>query len=750
MTKRIFLMLSLVIVWTMVSVAGEWAPKFYSGLEAAGTVKTVSRGYRGTADCVELRHVSGGFKFGAEKTVESNLKGAVDWSVAADISCFGGGEVQVGMEFFDADGRLLDARLGQPVKASDWTRESWTFHANARVAKATVQILSVAAGGVRFANVTANASPSTDVEIPLAVSCWPVETTMVWNDGKAVFNTFADAPLPLTFRLKGDRCQLKDPALELDLPAELEVTDAFTDRPRCYRAEVPTVTEIVRENRAYRRYRFAKARVFDFLETNFAWGREIVVLIEPRGGTPIPAKFPVYFRGADGTRAAEEKAFELSMTKLPAHLRQPKNFSVFSWEEIDRACSRDDVFCRMIRAYEAAGCTTFRRPDPEVTRGHELVRILKDRKARWIFPSGFNDFTEVSQNHGPEYEKLAVRLALNDKGEKTKRLCPEYFNTDPAFLAYLRKHITDVLKQAGVEDGDWITLDYEPWQSSHYCFCETCLKAFAAFAGLSAPPAVKDIADKYLDTWAQFRIRHCEETIRLTCETIRAYNPKLVICDYDYILFYGTEQERNFYRNCAKDSRLNEKWFDLHFCSYYHILDQRAFDALRNNTRELKKTYIPIASSDGIGYLGRKEVRHPRQIRQLALAAFVHGCPGLAFYRGQYYDGAQLFALMKARDEVAALEDLPWGRAEGSLRADSSEKQLSFATTVRDGREVIALFNYNRAASAAVKILSSSVRMARRVLDPVSGETLAENVDLQKGFEVSVPKEGVRFVEIRP
>ena len=735
------------------ALAADWTPKFYEGLEANGTVTTVPNGCRGNVACLELKHLSGGYKFGAEMTVESGMTGPVDWTVSVDVACFDGGEAQVGMEFFSADGKLIAAKLGATTKVTDWTRREWKFHANAKVAKATVQLLSLAAGGVRFANVKATPVAGADTEIALDVRCYPAGVTSDWNDGKAVFNTFADAPLPLTFHFKGDLGQLKAPAFELDLPAELTVTDAFTAHSECHRAEVPAVTDVTRDGRAYRRFRFTKTNFFRILQTGYGWGRQVVVLVEPKAGTKTPAKFPVYYRVADGDRSGEEHPLEMSFSKLPTHFRQPKSFPVHCWEDLDRWSTKDDVLSRMARAYEAAGCVSLSRPSPKFARGQEIVRLLQNRKTGWFFPHGYADlWYERFLGGGEAFKALRPRRVLDDSGKEQEKVCPDFFNNDPGFRAFYEKRLTDGLKDLGLQDGDWITLDFEPWGAAHYCVCPVCLKKFAEFAGLSEPPPVKEISDKskYLGKWAQFRYGQCEDTIRLTSEIIHKVNPKLIVCDYDYIQMYGTGTEYLFYRGCAKDTKRNEKWFDQHCCSYYHVHDKKAFEAIRNNTRTLTKPYIPVASNDGSGsYLSKAEVRHPRQIRQLALAAFVHGCPGFSFYSGAHFDGAQLFAMMKARDEIAALEDLPWGKAEGALKAEASDDQLVFATTAKDGRELIALFNYNRKAAVTALVKSDALRTGHALVDPVNGEKLADHADLRKGFEVSVPKDGVKFLELR-
>lgn len=731
--------------------AAEWTPKFYDGLEANGTVRTVAGVYKGQEECLELTHLSGGFKFGAEMEVESGMSGPVDWTVTAEVECFGGGEAQVGMEFYSADGKLIGAKFGGSVKDAAWRKREWRFHAGANAAKAKVQFLSLAAGGVRFARVKAVPAPGSDTEIALDVRCYPVTGNADWNGGKPEFNSFADAPLPLTFHFKGERGILKDPAFELDLPAGLDVADAFTAHPDCHRAEVPSVKDITRDGRAYRRFRFSNANVFRILQPGFGWGRKMIVIVEPRPGTDISAGFPAYYRVADGERSGEERPLTFVFTKLPTHFREPRCFPVMSWDHDDRYCTKDDVLFRMARAYEAAGCVSFRRPGPKFARGNRIVELLKSRNRGWFFPFGYADLWYERFLGGEGYKDLKVRRVKRDDGSEMAKLCPDYFNTDPEFRAYYEKFVLDSLRTSGVEDGDWITLDFEPWGADHYCMCETCLRKFAAFAGLSEPPPVKELSDKdkYLDRWAQFRIRQCEETIRITSELVHRYNPKLIVCDYDYILFYGSPTQHLFYRGCAKDSKRNEKWFDRHCCSYYHVHDRRSFEAIRNNTRNLEKPYIPVASNDGSGsYLSKAEVRHPRQIRQLALAAFVHGCPGFSFYSGANFDGAHLYAMMKARDEIAALEDFPWGKAEGALRAECGNDQLVFATTAKDGREVIALFNYDRKAKAHAVIRTDAFGTCRAIVNPISGEKLADAVDLKKGFEIDVPPDGVRFVRV--
>ena len=118
------------------------------------------------------------------------------------------------------------------------------------------------------------------------------------------------------------------------------------------------------------------------------------------------------------------------------------------------------------------------------------------------------------------------------------------------------------------------------------------------------------------------------------------------------------------------------------------------------------------------------EVLNPRQIRQFALAAFVNGCPGYAFYSGVCYDGEILLKMMEAQDEVVRYEGLPWGKVDGKAEPKCANERFAYASTVRpDGTEVVALFNYD--ADEAIRV-------------SLGGEDL------------SVEPYGVKFVEVKP
>ena len=736
-------------------ILGEWVPKFYDGLEANSSVGAIAHGYKGMAPCIELKHVDGAQKFGVARDVKSDIEGPVEWKVSADVWCGKDGEAGVSMEFFSVKGDTLGVIDGAVVRPQGWMRREWRFDAPASAAAASVHLLSLATGAVRFANIAVTSAKGTAKD-EIAISARPVPSgwNRDWNGGKDEFTSFVGAPLPMAFHFKGDRTKLKRPAFEIDVPDDLEFLDAFTEHEGGYRAERPTKrTAIVRDGIACTRLRFEDINVFKILQPVYGWERKLALLIGLKPGHN-GKMYRLAWRVADGERAKADSGIAMKFVDLPKNLRKPKNFTILSWQCDDLVFSTDAALEAAIPAYEAAGLTWFRRMGANFRRGKEVERWLATRPTGWRFTFGFADLWDPKflGSGSDAFKALNVKYAEFDDGKPSKRsLCPDYFNNDPAFGKYYRENVLIAgLKRAGVQAGDLVTSDFEPWGSQHYCVCERCRKAFARYQGLAQTPTVAELK-KYSNEWAAFRCTQTEETLRQFFQTIRAYNPGLVLCDYDYVLLYGTKHEKVFVTGCAKDTRRNEKWFDLHICSYYHTCDLKSFEAIRNNTRHLKKPYLPLGAVGGYGgYLRAGEVRHPRQIRMLALAAAVHGCPGVGFYQGLHYDGEHLLAFMKARDEIAAVECFPWGKREGALMATSDNAQCVCATSVSGGgaEEIVAIFNYDAKAAAKVKVCAP-VGGAYMAIEPVSGKVLAERIDGTDGFALAVEPEDVRFVVFR-
>jgi hypothetical protein len=658
-------------------------------------------------------------KFGVAKQVESKLKGVVDWTVSAYIKCEEKGRVAVAMEFFDKRGVSLGIVNGTSRTFAEWTRITWKFSSPRLASKGEVHLLSLAEAPASFACVEVVSCQGIDKnDVPFDMKILPAEWNRDWNGGRTRMMNFSDAPLPMTVLLKGEKKALESPLFEIDLPDELEIKDAFCPFAAAYGHEIPTrATSFVTNGVRMTCFRFETLRYFSHLTRKFNTdgGSGIALVIGPKtGGERIEKEFLITCRIADGERLAAEREVKMSFRPLPEGLKTAKNFIAMGWNSIDRRMSDDKVLKTAFRAYEAAGLRMFRLSKNDTNslqRVSEIRAILEHRPVSHVFAVGLGDMWMPSKANITKRElaNMGGRLSVTSdtQGRHAKKICPTFFTTSETFHRHLaEKAIWPILETVAVKDGDWVTLDMEPWQSGTYCYCDECLNAFATFAKLDRVPTMAE-ALTMKDEWAEFRVRHSAKTVEIVSGIIRKYNPSLKILDYDYIMEYGNPSNRAaFIRGCAKDTLMNEQWLDGHLCSYYHRIGRPAFDAMKNNVRNLNKPYYPMAGLSGYASWVRPgEVLNPRQIRQFALAAFVNGCPGYAFYSGNCFDGEVLLAMMEVQDVAARYEDLPWGKVDGKAEPKCASEQFVYASTTRpDGTEVVALFNYDGTGTIEVAI----------------------------------------------
>ena len=719
---------------------GGWSPKFYHGLEAVGSVETLPSGFKDKDVSIRLKWESGAMKFGIAKDVSTELTGFVDWTVSAWVKSEGDyGYAGAALESFDAKGASLGiVNSPRPMVAKEWRKMEWMFSAPKTAKRYSVHLLSLNKEPVQFAKMAVTSRQGRDKgEIPFQVIALPAEWNKDWNGGTVRMLNFSDAPLPVSFYLKGQMKEMKAPRLEVDIPECLEIREACC--PSNFEKLEPATSVVDKDGARLVRYSFDKAEFFQYVAPGSFMvdqGLAVKLVIASKPGCESDGKsFTVRYRTMDGEKRGEEKSMEMAFRSLPKGLKRSKDFFVFSWNNVDRHFMDDAVANAAAQAYEAAGLRSFRRTlyggATGPARKEELAALYERRPVKYIFSGRFGDLwrpgwcgltKETSR-------KLGVRKSVPRSdayaGAGKGEMCPEFFTTTPAFHEHLRGYIRGVLERSGVKDGDWVTFDMEPWGSSMWCHCDECHKAFAAFAGLDHVPSSEEIAAKFADKWALFRCSHNEKSVEIVSRFIREYNPTLKCVDYDYILPYGDEKGMMAKRRaCGKDTLENDKWLDGHLCSYYHTIDKAAFLAMRNNVRALKKFYVPMAALSGYGsYLRPGEVLNPAQIRQFALAAFVNGCPGYAFYSGVCYDGEILLKMMEAQDEIARYEDLPWGKVDGKIEPTCSNRQFAFASTMRvDGTEVVALFNYEADETVRVSLA---------------------------GQEFEVEPFGVRFVEVK-
>ena len=705
-----------------------WTPKFYSGLEAVGSVTWEQNAFKSKNGAMRCAWESGALKFGVEKEVTTELAGWVDWIIEADVRSEGDyGYAGAAMSFLDGQGRDAgNVSNLRPIVAKEWRKVKWMFSAPKEARRFFVQLLSLDKEPVMFANVIVSSRQGADKgEIPFEVMALPAEKNVWWNGGKSKTLNFSDAPIPTLFYMKGAKTGRDALRFVIDIPAELEIKDAYCPNGAFYEAISPLSAAVFRTNgidfvrHVFGRVKFFMSNSYGALNPARYFideGTSIALVIAPKKDVKMPKTFPIAYRMALGDKRGQEKSFEMEFRPLPKNLKTSKDFFVFSWNNADRHFSSDAAVVAAARAYEAAGLRSFRRTPhggPQFTRKNEIAALLEKRPCRYIFSLGIGNRWNpsrlgIDRNMA---EKLGVRMSVSSDQRYAgfaKVMCPEYFTKDAALQQHVRDHVRNVLSSQGAKDGDWVTFDMEPWHSYSYCHCEVCHRAFAAFAELDHVPDAAETQNESLrDKWALFRCSHNAKSVELLTKYVREYNPALKCIDYDYVMPYGDEKGMMARRrSVGKDTLANERWLDGHLCSYYHKIDKEAFDAIRNDTRHLKRLYVPMGANDGAGgYLQPHEVLSPKQVRLFALAAFVHGCPGIGFYSGNAYEGEMLLALMEAQNEIAKYEDLPWGRRDGDVEVEGSAEQMRYASAMRlDGTRVVAVFNYDADSPIEVRV----------------------------------------------
>jgi hypothetical protein len=199
---------------------------------------------------------------------------------------------------------------------------------------------------------------------------------------------------------------------------------------------------------------------------------------------------------------------------MPKGLRVSKNFTVMGWNNADRRFADDNALVAALKAYEAAGIRFVRLDrcglDP-FPRVGEIRNILEKRPVSYIHAARLGDLWMMSRV-GLNKKSLAAmggRLSVtSDKaGRRANKICPQFFSHNERFYRHLEESvIPQILTTSGVKDGDWVTMDMEPWQSGTYCYCTNCLTAFGKFAKLDHVPDMAE-ALTMKDVWAEFPAR---------------------------------------------------------------------------------------------------------------------------------------------------------------------------------------------------------------------------------------------------
>ncbi|MBP5641012.1 MAG: hypothetical protein J6X55_16145 [Victivallales bacterium] len=758
-----------------------WTKKMFEGREAMGDVKMAAAGFE-SKEAVSLQYISGAQVFGAEAELNPFVPGASEYTAGAMVLCAKNGSAKMMAEFFDAAGRVAGSAESEELASESWKALTWKFSTPPECAKIKLYCLSASTGAVTFDRVTCRRTgKAVAAGIEFVAKPLPVEASKIWNDGKPVFNSFAEAPLPLGFHFKGNKNRLKNPALELDIPVGVHIADAFSSHLGAYGYEDPIVTPLKRPEGDYLRCRFEKIRSFRIMQMDFAWERKLIVVLAPdEPKSAIGKTCKVFFRVADGSVRGTEESFDLNFLPMPEG-PQPDNFRIYRWDQDDSIYSKNDVFLEYAKVLEAAGMTMFNRRGSERTR--ELGKLLEPRGG-WLFRGYIPNY--IHEKGRKEYKTMNVQYSVNANGQLEQgSLCPLYAAMDPAFRKFTKEDISRYLDILQVKDGEMVTMDTEPWHPLDTCFCEHCLAAFKERMKLDHLPTDVEIRKNYPQDWAYFRVDLQAAPIRLWSESIKAARPNAIVGDYDYVFDYGSPNADSRFQSCAKSAKLNEQWLDMHITSYYHLIDKQAFDQIRLGTRNLNKTYVPICAIDGVGYLSASEVLKPAQARQTMVAGAAHGCPEFAIYSGRHLDGAHIAALARGRHEIAVMQRFyrKGGKAENDaqgvtlepkpfqtrrITVEGNERILRFPNwndkyamaATEDGNDIgVTIFNYHREQTLFAELKLTVPAGNYVVVNPVTGQCLEvpepgrvswTAAELANGVLVSIGPLDIGYVIVKP
>ncbi|MBQ6473122.1 MAG: hypothetical protein IJJ33_14145 [Victivallales bacterium] len=711
-----------------------WEEREFRGFEANATVSLIRRG---SGNAVQLAWVSGGSRFGLQSqflSVGANRSLAISAKFRCqDYRQSGSVPGAFRIEFFNARKEAIGDAESKTFTSKNWVEKSFAFTAPEDCAYLRVVLLLAGEGKVMFDDVKILKEREAFLAtFPLQAVSAHLENSLVWNHGKPVFHTFADSPTTLNFNFKGEKEKFQSPAFVLELPECLELAQCFEAHTDLDSPVVePEITAIAKDGAPYTRYTFRNTTVWQRLQRNHAWHRDLSMAILPRPGTPIPYTSQAFWHLENDGKANAESSFTITILPPLPDLPLPKGFQGGYWSCQTYDFPDQELFLKVIRKYEKTKMTWRKRHRSRTA----LDDMLKSRG--WAMATEAPSF-DYGYKWGipkdiPGHEKIAaaIRSRIFDGKLDTHKLCPEYVLNDPDYVAFARLRLQKNLSNHHCQDGEVVTLDTEPWSPLKWCQCEFCRAAFAKFAGLSATPSMEAILKDMSDDWVRFRCKQMADIIGRFEEYIREVYPNALIMDYDYLLPYqNAEALRSHLRGVAKDTRLTEQHLDGHIQSMYHLFNASGFDYVQINHRTLKKSYhvIPAIDPPG-GYLQPFEVLSPRMFALNLLASAALGAQGWWIYTDSDTDGLYFVEIQKAMAEIARLEEYfatpetdGLSVVDGAGPAFTRENAVRFATRqLPDGRILLSLFNFAPAhADVSVALAQGTLASAQ---DALTGES---------------------------
>ncbi len=653
-----------------------WKPHFRAALETVGMVVSAGRGHAGKR-CLELAWKSGGAWVGVEAGLVSRVAGKKQMELSAFARIAANGEAVLVAECLDRDNKVVIQRESGALTAkAGWTRLRLRFTTPGRTARIRIYLLNRGRGTVWFDDVvlaeSANSQARVESEFPLRAWCMPAQGNALWNNGKVVFNTFVDSPCSLSFHFWGDSKKARKAAFVVELPQEVKLAECFDTHNGMAMVEVPQVRQIKGKAGGFTRYVFVSPRVFGSIRPTPAFCRELTLALIPARDDLAGREFTLRWWLEYQERCSAPGKVVVRFLPPLARTPNPKHFPFYCWASHDLNFHDIGLLDMVVRKYEQANMHARKRSwGKPVTRA--IDRFLQARG--WRMFKTFGDCLHA-RYFGFALAADAPRVVKSDGEREPGKICPTFFRTNAAFRKAFRNHVKQELTAAGCRDQEIICLDYEPWQPRSWCFCERCRKAFAGRFKLKATPAAREILSRFRLEWRCFKLEETTEIIRIQAEAIRAVNPTFRVADYDYAVKFSQPGFESYFDSVAKDTRMYEKYIDLHVSSFYHYNNKQALDLIDVNVKTLRKDVwmIPSISRKGPiqgAYTTSSETIDPVNFRIKMLGAVASGCKGMMIFPGPYIDGRYFQEIDRGMAQIAVFEDfyMQGERVDSQVRA---------------------------------------------------------------------------------
>ncbi|MDP6151837.1 MAG: hypothetical protein QF785_00570 [Phycisphaeraceae bacterium] len=685
-----------------------------------------------------------------------------------------GGRAMLIVECLNDAGQVIQEDRSAVIEdADDYVTLNLDFVTHPQTRGVRIYCANIGAGSVWFHWVTLEPDAGAVFDtatFPFAVSCEPAEGNRFWNNDQAVLHSFIDSPTSVSFMFWGDKTRLDNPRLILEVPQGITIPEAFNQELRApvnHENAAFTTEACTRNNEPHVRYVFSDPAVLRRLRVSPYTHNGLTLCFEPnrfaKGSEHI-----FYYYLSNGAQVTAARPVTLKILPPLAKTPNPRRFDAHLWT-VDDINFRDmQLVERIVHKYEEAGLAgrvRWHENHPQVIR---IDRLLKERGWFLFDQGGDHAFHE------------SLFPAIDGDGKPSSRwYCPSFVISDEAFyrdkiVPSLQRQITDI----GIEDGEFIYLDYEPGSiCTKVCFDERCRQLFAKRFDIPLDNirTRRDILMNHSRQWGEFWAYLCDEIIRLHVKAVSEVNPTIGHAMYGYHLpFDNPQATANQLFNSPLDTRMNQKHMDRLLLSFYYTIGVEAIEAMDQNVRHLDKpvymmpfmaSTFPIWANNFPDDL----LLSPAAMRTQVHAAAASGATGIIPYHGRLMDAKYFQAIDRAMMEIAAVEDFYFdGKAchdritvqrddDGeSLYAQVGQpllgkdwrKSVAWRAHELDGQVLLTLFNFDHDHAAGIKVDMDGASFT--LSDPVRRRPATDEPVQAADLKFFIPPNDVRLHVLRP